>query len=247
MRLISLIFLLATALHAEMRAQDITYMTEHYPPNNFVDEYGTLQGYSVEVLKELWKEMGIPEQDIDVLPWARGYMNIQTNKAHMLFTMVRTSSRDTLFKWVGPLSSSAVILAGKNKGNGLIYLNSLDDLKKYRVGVIRSDAGEQMLLSKNVPSSILVQSLNMTKMIEKLNKGEVDLVCVGDQSFRNLQKHSKVGTYYFVYTVETIKDYFAFSKDVPDSLINEFQRAFDAIKVKQKALLEKWHMRLYKE
>lgn len=247
MRAIFILLLVLISSFAEMGPQNITYMTEHYPPNNYVDEYGTLQGYSVELLKEIWKEMNCPAQNIQVVPWARGYMNIQTNSAQMLFTMVHTKSRDTLFKWVGPLSSSAVILAGKNRGKGLIYLNNLKDLEKYRVGVIRSDVGEQMLLSKSVPGSIMKRSINMREMIGMLNSGEVDLICLGDQSFRNLQKNSAGDAYYFVYTVETIKDYYAFSKDVPDSLIREFQKALDNIQDTQKALLKKWNMRLFNE
>lgn len=246
MRILFLL-ILSSSLWAEMTVQDITYMTEHYPPNNFVDEYGTLQGYSVEVLKEMWKKMGCTEQKIAVLPWARGYMKLKSYKGQMLFTMVRTSSRDSLFKWVGPLSSSSVILVGKKNKKGRIYLNNLSELKKYRVGVIRSDAGEQMLLSKNIPSFALHQSLNLTKMIQLLNSNRVDLICLGEQSYRNLRKNAKSDDYYHVYTVETIKDYFAFSRDVPDSLIAEFQAALDSIRDTQKVLLEKWHMNLNSE
>lgn len=68
------------SLWAEIGPEDLTYMTENYPPQNYINEFGLVQGISVTLLKEMWKEMDCPEQEIHVYPWARAYINIQTKK-----------------------------------------------------------------------------------------------------------------------------------------------------------------------
>lgn len=246
MKCFSVLLMMVVLLFADMKPQDITYMTEHYPPNNYVDEYGTLRGFSVDLLKELWKEMECPEQKIHVYPWARGYMNIQSYEKQMLFTMIHTEARDSLFKWVGPVSSFSVILMGKANGADSIVISDLSELSKYKVGVIRSDAGEQILLDKGVSARTMVQSIALQDMMEKLNKGKVDIVCTSDKSLEKLRENSS-GNYYKIITIDHINDYFAFSKDIPDALIKEFQTALDAIDTTHKKLMNKWGVTLEKK
>ncbi len=82
-------------------AADITglkYMTEIYPPFNF-EKNGQLQGVAVDFLKEVWKEIGIPEQKIEILPWARAYNLVQKTPNTVLFSTTRSEARENLFKW----------------------------------------------------------------------------------------------------------------------------------------------------
>jgi len=49
--------------------ENLTYLTEDYPPSNYL-ENGVLKGVAVDVLKALWMKMGVKEQPIEVSNWA---------------------------------------------------------------------------------------------------------------------------------------------------------------------------------
>jgi polar amino acid transport system substrate-binding protein len=80
----------------------VTFYTESYPPANYM-ENDKLVGISVESLKLMWANLGMSEQNVFLVPWARGYRNVLKTPNSALFTMSRTYAREHLFKWVGPL------------------------------------------------------------------------------------------------------------------------------------------------
>jgi polar amino acid transport system substrate-binding protein len=82
--------------------EDITYMTEDYPPSNYI-ENGVLKGVAVDVLKAVWKKINSKEMHIQLYHWARGYQLALTKPNTMLFAMTRSPEREKLFKWVGPI------------------------------------------------------------------------------------------------------------------------------------------------
>lgn len=87
---------------------DIAWYTEEYPPWNYT-ENGELKGYYVDVLLDLWKQVGInkTKEDIKVIPWARGYHYLKTDPNTALFSMARTEEREKLgILWVGPLETN---------------------------------------------------------------------------------------------------------------------------------------------
>lgn len=130
--LLTLVLFAGLSAFAQDSPAQITYMTEDYPPDNFVRN-GTLTGYSVDLLKALWKKMGCPEQPIQVLPWARGYHNALEMPNHMLFTMARTPEREKLFHWVGPIYRTQIALIGlADRG---LTLTKLGDAQAYVTAV----------------------------------------------------------------------------------------------------------------
>lgn len=243
MKTIIAILLIALSLLAEIGPEDLTYMTEDYPPNNYVDEYGILQGFAVLLIREIWKEMECPEQKITVYPWARAYLNIQSRPRQVLFTMSHTESRDSLFKWLGPISTSEIVLVGKRSNSGKIAITNLSETSRYKTGVIRSDVGEQMLINKGVSEKNFTKYPDMQSMIISLQKGDIEIICIGIEAFNEIKKTSGQ-TFYKLFTVEKSLDYIAFSKDVPDSLILKFQKALEAIRPRHLELLDSMNMEL---
>lgn len=248
MRFLLLILLSSTLLFADNGAEDLLYMTEDYPPYNYLDEYGILQGSSVEIVKVLWHEMKIPEQKIRLLPWARAYYNIQSQKKQVLFTMSRTEEREALFKWVGPISSSRHLLVGYSKDSSKIVINSTKDILTYNIGVVRLDVGEQVLIKHNIPKSNMKEVIKMKDNIASLLNGDVDLISIGEEAFTSLKKLDGVGeNIYIAYTMGVSQDYIAFSKDIPDSTIEKFRKALDAIEIEHRNILNKYDLKVVKE
>ena len=106
-------------------AQELTIITEEYPPINFLEE-GIITGSSAEVVREILRRLNLPD-NITILPWVRGYNLLKTRPNIVLFSTTRTKKRESLFHWVGPLLTARTGFYIK-KGSA-IRINSLVDAK----------------------------------------------------------------------------------------------------------------------
>ena len=83
-------------------AQPLIILCENDPPAQFRDVEGNLTGYTVELVREIQKRVG-NQDEIKMVPWARGYQAAQLEPNTALFVTMRTAERERLFKWVGPV------------------------------------------------------------------------------------------------------------------------------------------------
>lgn len=230
--LILIVFGLAvsTALFAQS-VDDLEFITEEYAPLNFSKD-GKVQGISVDVMVEMLKATGSKKtrKDISLKPWARGYKQVQEKKNTVLFAMSRTESREELFKWVGPIiPSNIVLIAKKSRG---IRINSAEDIKQYdRIVVVRDDIGEQMLLELGIPEENLRQTSSGINSAVILNKDRVDMWAYGRivAAWNIKELGFNPGDYEEVYTLKESQQYFAFHKDTASSVIANLQKALDEL------------------
>ena len=83
-------------------AQPLIILCENDPPAQFRDVEGNLTGYTVELVREIQKRVG-NQDEIKMVPWARGYEMIQKYPDVVLFQMSRSAEREKMFNWVGPV------------------------------------------------------------------------------------------------------------------------------------------------
>ena len=88
-------------LRAAARDIRLSVYTEDLPPYNFVNK-GRLTGFSVDLVREIMQRVGTIAP-IQVVPWSRGYQKAMEEPNVALFSTVRSTQRETQFKWVGPL------------------------------------------------------------------------------------------------------------------------------------------------
>ncbi|MCG8569590.1 MAG: ABC transporter substrate-binding protein [Spirochaetes bacterium] len=238
-----LLFFLSFSLLFSQSVNDLIFYTEVYPPYNY-QENGTPTGISVDLLVEMLKLVKSNKDlnDIEVIPWARGYNDIQRKDNICLFAMTRTQKREKLFKWVGPISeSNNSMIALKSKK---LKISSDADMKKYQIGVINEDVAEQMLKDRGIPEGNLQGSSNPLSIIQKLEAQRIDMWCYDKITAFFLIKSNNFNTskYEIVYTLSTDELYFAFSKNVPDKVIKELQDAYNKLvkSGKYNKILEKY-------
>ncbi len=214
--------------------KDIKFMTENYPPFNFQNN-GELQGISVDLITATMKRIDpdFKKSDIKLLPWARGYKIVQEEKNTCLFAMTRTEAREKLFKWAGPLAPALIVLTARKDRH--IKINSIDDLKKYNIGTIMKDVGEQLLNEKGIPNSKLdriggTDAIN--KSIMKLNKGRIDLFSYDSNvlKWKIKQQGLNPADYETVYVLKKGKLSYAFNKNTSDKIVNRIQKVLDELK-----------------
>lgn len=235
-----LLFACVWSVHA-LEADELVYLTEENAPANYT-ENGQLKGVAVDLLKLIWAEMGCPEQEIAVVPWARGYLKLQKEKGTCLFCTTKTKSREEKeqFKWVGPIKPNHIVLFARKDRN--IKLSSLDDAKKYNIGTVMNDVGENLLLEAGFDLSTLDRAANVASNISKLNLKRIDLFAKNADVVLTEIKAMGFNTrdYEIVWTLSESWQYYAFHKDTPQELIDRFQKAFDKLEDKRGEILERY-------
>ncbi|MEF2146174.1 MAG: transporter substrate-binding domain-containing protein [Desulfovibrionaceae bacterium] len=218
----------AGVLADEQGPQDLTYLTEEYYPFNYEFD-GKLEGLSVDLLREAWRRLGVPEQPIEVLPWARAYDRVQTEPGTVLFAMARNAAREEMFRWAGPIASARFVLVGL-AGRKLV-VNSSEDLGKYVVGTVIKDISD--LLLDPYKDRVRVEPVaSMDYNIKKLLAGRIDLVAYEEGSMTRFltQRGFDPVDFETVYLLQDSEVYFAFHKDTSPALVNRFQQVLQEIR-----------------
>lgn len=215
---------------------NLTYYTEQLSPYNYM-ENGTLKGISVDLLEAATEKRGkkVTREEIKLVPWTEGYQAVLAGNNTVLFSTVRNPEREQSFKWAGPIYTYTNVLFARPDRE--ITIEKPEDLKGYRIGVIIDDVAVQQLLDAGVNKSQLVQETNASALIEKLDNDEIDLWAYPEEAGRYFSEQV-TGNYYsykVVYKLQAQDVYYAFSKDVPDSVIQSFQQALDTLKQEKDA------------
>ena len=209
----------------------LTLYTEDNYPYNYLKN-GTLEGISPDLLETITERMGdrVSRERIRLVPWAEGYQAALTGNNTMIFAIARIPSRETSFKWAGPIYPyTTVVFARPDSG---IIISSPDDLKAYRIGAVTDDAAVQQLVDAGVNRSSIVQVPEEYMLIDQIRNGTIDLWADSEISGRALARKMTGNAYSFrvVHRFPEIPIYFGFSRDVPDTTVQSFQHALDALK-----------------
>jgi polar amino acid transport system substrate-binding protein len=218
-------------MNGALELADLAFYTEQLPPYNY-QENGTIQGMSVDLLGAVTENMGnkVSSEEIHLVPWAEGYQAVLTQNNTVLFSMARTSEREDLFKWAGPVyTNRKVLFAMPDRG---ISIEEPEDLTGYRIGVITDDVAIQYLLDIGVNQSQIVTEGDVYTLIDALDSGEIDLWAYPEASGSYFAKQAtgNYNSYTVVYQLHTQDTYYAFSKDVPDFVVQSFQQALDTVR-----------------
>lgn len=208
-------------------------MTEQYPPLNY-ERHGKLRGMSIDFLELILKEIGSKKarESFHLYPWPRAYSMIQSKSNQVLFCMSRNEEREMQFKWVGPIIPSEIVLFAK-KSRGIIINDPSGLVHLKRIGAVKSDIGELLLKTKmNVSKDQIYYVKNSETGINMLTADRLDLFAyeriVGLWTIREIGLNPD--DYEVVYVLSSSDYYYAFSRDVPDEIIQKFQMALDKLK-----------------
>jgi len=224
------LILLLLLINNFLSASEIKVMTEIFSPYQFKDNIdGHLIGISTEIVQAIQKEIGDTSK-IKVYPWVRGNKILDKKKNTALFSMMRTSSREKKYKWVGPLDKLQIVFF-KKKGSK-ITLKSIDDARKvHKIGVTKSVANYEILKSMGFKNLDVISGSD-DKNIKKLLKGRIDLwPYVRAAGLYNAKKIGQAGMIVPIPGVTLAEGdlYIAFNKNTDDKIIQKWQKAFDKL------------------
>jgi polar amino acid transport system substrate-binding protein len=208
-------------------AQEISVVTEDWPPYNYKQQEEII-GFGTEVVQETLKRAHI-KYSITLYPWARAYHNALYEKNVLIYTMARNDEREWLFKWIGPFAPRHIDLF-KRKGKTDIVVNSLEDAKKYMIGVVRDDATHLFLTNHGFNNIHIV--VREDQNIKMLFKDRIKLITGNEMALA--YKLKQLG-YRFdqLEKVLTLIDeggyYMGISKGTPGNITIQLRKAFHQI------------------
>ena len=213
---------------------DLEIVTEDYAPLNFKKD-GNIQGISVDLLLKMLDMSGSTKirKDIKLMPWTDGYRIAQNQKNTILFSTSRTDAREKLFKWVGPIFPGHDVIIAKKSRN--IRIETINDLNKYIIGVVRDDIAEQLLLEAGAKPTKIYQTVSGTggQNLAKMLAGErIDLWAYGEiTAFSNLKQSGfSVSDFEVVYHLDKTDGYYALNIETDDRIVTQLQKALDEIR-----------------
>lgn len=210
---------------------DLTFVTEDYPPFNYVDN-GALTGLMVDIVTAITRKAGdgISRDSISVLPWSTAYQKALNEPGVVIFSIGKTPEREELFSWVGPVVSSDIALFSSRSRN--ISITDMSELASYTVGTVTDDLAYEYVVNAGVPKDAIITGDDPYSLIQYLDDGTIDLFAydkiAADYHIRNAT--GKSGFYAISGSVGSFPIYVGFSRGTPDNLIQKFSDAFMELK-----------------
>ncbi|MCK6263989.1 transporter substrate-binding domain-containing protein [Vibrio sp. ZSDE26] len=234
--LVILIFFPTSSSLAHGEGDDLgrlVFLTEEYPPANFMKN-GELVGYSVDLLHAAAKEVGdnLDSGHMVLQTWSDAYRSALTSTNSVVFSTTRTEHREELFQWVGPIADVKVVVMARNGSN--IQVNNPIDMAKYKIGVVKDDIGEQLLLDIGVPRAAMLEASDVVVLAELLTKKRIDLIAYSERTAYWYASQAGMNSELFkpIYTLKEGHTYYAFNKDSDPILVKKLQLGIDRVKEK---------------
>ncbi len=215
-------------------ADEITIVTEVLPPWQ-IEDGNDVGGIATEVVRATLREIDV-EAKIRFYPWARAYRMALKDKNVLIYSLIRTSERENLFKWVGVIGSVKehfFHMANRND----IRLTNVDSAKKYITIIPRDDFRHQFLLNRGFKENLSFHLVNRQEnALRMLYAGRGDLVLDDELTLAYELRQLKLDPGKIemaIYIPEMSVDFeMAFSRRTPDSLVKKFQNGLERIKSK---------------
>ncbi|MEG5266913.1 ABC transporter substrate-binding protein [Pseudomonas sp. JDS28PS106] len=193
---------------------------------------GRVAGPGTQVVERVLKKAVFDDYRIQLYPWARAYEKALREPNVLIYPMIRTSARESLFKWVGEIGQAQTRLYRLREERD-ITPSSLIDARRFSVGVVRDDS-RQLYLQAQGFARLVVSTTNRDSF-QKLLNHQVQLLPMSEREARLLSDEARVD-FTRLEAVGTLDQlpasiYMAFSLDTPDDVVTRARAAFEQLKV----------------
>jgi polar amino acid transport system substrate-binding protein len=149
----------------------------------------------------------------------------------LIYLIARTPARETQFKWAGEFMRIDYHFYKLRESTDIV-VHSLQDAKRYSVGVMRDDVRQQYLQGEGF-TKLVISARNSDNFKRLLNR-QVQLVPMPERDAAQLceEAHVDPAILQQVYTLDKLSTgiYMAYSKATPDETVARTRSAFDKIK-----------------
>lgn len=219
--------------HISQTNQHILLVTEHLPPLQYFDHQKNIQGYSYDIVTEVFKRANVP-YIIKLYSWGRSY-RLSLQKGNVcIFSLARIPKREYQFIWIDKLTETNTVMFGLKKNN--IKLTSIEQAKQYNVAVIRDDVTHYILKQLGFNEEENLYVLDNTDSLLKLlhAKPEIDLIVADDITIKSRAINAGVSFNDFerLLTIEntSLNFHLACSLNTSKQIIKRLKHEFSTLK-----------------
>jgi len=160
----------------------VTFVTEHLPPYQIINDDSSVIGFATEVVLEVARRSKI-NYSLHGYPWVRTYNLALQKRNYCIFSITKIPSREKLFKWIGPITekNNAVVWSLKSNEHGR-KIKTLDDLKHYTTAVNKSDVTHMAMLNIGLTENKNLYVHEHSKSLINLlvTRPEIDFIVADD-------------------------------------------------------------------
>lgn len=210
-------------------AQSVTFLTEENPPFNHTAG-GKVVGLSTDTVAEMAKRAGLTASFQSIV-WDTAYKRAQAEKNTCVYSTVQLENRKRLFHWIGPIASNRWVLVARADFNAT--LKSDADVRKYKVGAVKTDAKAEFLRSRaitNIVESDTEAQIPAKFALPKEDPQRIDLWVAGLHSWKTIADQAKVPNLKVVHEVGAQPFYLACSPQSDDAVLKKLDAALEAMR-----------------
>lgn len=167
-------------LFAMLSDNEIKWLSRHrefklgtdpaWPPFEFYDDKGQYSGIGSSYTKVVQERLGVKMIPLKGLTWSQVIDKAKAGEIDILPAAMRTPAREEFLTFTEPYISLPMIIASRKGGP---FVDSLSDLKGYKVGVVKGYASID-LIQADYPAMKLSPYETLSKGLEELNTGKID-------------------------------------------------------------------------
>lgn len=229
-----LIFIfLANFIYCSNKIDDLNFYTEEYPPYNYYnEEMNSVDGIFIDVLKYIFSDNNteLDKENINLITWARAYNLTLLNDNSVIFALTKNEERENLFKLVGPVINTKIVLTAKK--NKKIKIENINDIENFKVGLIKDGIALQTIEKNNIDNKNFDVGQSQLASAKKLVANRIDIWAYEERVARSILKSidENLEDYESIYTIKDGFLYFGFNKNIDDEIIDKFQNSLDKLK-----------------
>ena len=159
------------------------------------------------------------------VPWKRALETARSEEGACAFTAVRTEDREKSFKWIGPLQHNALVIYALESSKAEI--NSVEDLKNYKVGGMLGEAITDLLISKGIPVDVLSGMDVDLRNLSRRQSGRIDFWArssIHAAHFAAKRPDVKIKP---AFVIQRLGNYLACNLHVSDQIVNKMNATLE--------------------
>lgn len=208
-----------------------------WEPYQYLDSTGRVDGFCVRLVQRVFEKIFVEVESVATYPWARAILMVQNGSIDALFSVNFTDERNqTLYYPEEPLTVSSWIFWSREEDS--LQINSLDDLRGLRVGVVRgySYTDSLWIVLKEIGYDAVTTDV---QNFLKLHSKRVDVIIAEEQnSFSVLKKKGLRGIVaHRTFPVKRDGLYIVFYRSVPEDIVRRFSDELRLYKSSEEFLL----------
>ena len=149
--------------------------------------------------------------------------------------MGRTSQRENLFKWVGPVPGNKYAILTYKGGP---KIKSIRDLIKEKVGVIRKDIGGHAFIDKGFPKDNLKEVSRVKQLFDMVKRKRINFFSYGLVGLKEKMKANgfEMDEFEVALIFKESDLYYAFNKSIEDKTVEKYQKGLNKVMSDEKFL-----------